>query len=102
MLIGREVLGELLRIRRVVVQDLDLVTSRDDAGSNATAHVACTNDRHSCHGAASSGSCRPPNCLARRPPCKPGSSSADDEITERTQVLGPADDHEAVADPHDL
>jgi hypothetical protein len=28
--------------------------------------------------------------------------SAHDELTERTQVLGPADDDEAVADPHDL
>jgi hypothetical protein len=28
--------------------------------------------------------------------------SAHDEITERTQVLVPADDDEAVADPHDL
>ena len=28
--------------------------------------------------------------------------SAHDEITERTQVLVPADDDEPVADPHDL
>jgi hypothetical protein len=28
--------------------------------------------------------------------------SAHDEITERAEVLGPADDDEAVADPHDL
>jgi hypothetical protein len=28
--------------------------------------------------------------------------SAHDEVTERTQVLGPADHDQAVADPHDL
>src|SRR5512132_786243 len=53
-----EVLGEPLRICRVAVDDLDLVASRDDAGSDAAAHVACTNDRHACRGAASSGSRR--------------------------------------------
>src|SRR5215211_6581207 len=58
-----EVLGELLRFRRVAVDDLDLVASRDDAGPDAAAHVACTNDRHACHGAASSGSCRAPGVL---------------------------------------
>src|SRR5215216_5706365 len=60
-----EVLGELLRFRRVAVDDLDLVASRDDAGSDAAAHVACTNDGHTCHGAASSGSCR-----AHQSPCR--------------------------------
>jgi hypothetical protein len=58
-------LGEMLRIRRVAADDLDLVASRDDAGSDAAAHVACTHDRHACHGAASSGSCR-----AHQLPCR--------------------------------
>src|SRR5215217_277245 len=65
------VLGELLRIRWVAVHDLDLVTSRDDAGSDAAAHVACTNDRHSCHGATSSGSSRARQLPCRFRRCKP-------------------------------
>jgi hypothetical protein len=49
-----ELAGQLLRLRLVTVDDLDLVSTRHGAGADPAAHVPRTNDRHPCHGATSS------------------------------------------------
>jgi hypothetical protein len=49
-----ELAGQLLRLRLVAVDDLDLVPTGHGAGADTAAHVPRTNDRHACHGTASS------------------------------------------------
>jgi hypothetical protein len=46
-----ELAGQLLRLRLVAVDDLDLVSTGHGAGADTAAHVPRTNDRHLCHDA---------------------------------------------------
>ena len=43
-----EFLGERLSLRRVVVNQLDVVPACENTSANSTTHVACTNNRD-CH-----------------------------------------------------